>query len=107
LFHRLISSLPNSRITGTQSSYGRVEIAPCKNGYSPEQQIQLGQKAVQQVYAEMPVLPDSSPVTKYIQELGAKLVAQAPGYTMVFDAAVAAKSAADSIGFLRRHLLQP
>jgi dienelactone hydrolase len=34
-------------------------------------------------------------------------MAQAPGYTMVYDVAVAAKSAADSIGFLRRHLLQP
>ena len=34
-------------------------------------------------------------------------MAQAPGYSMVYDAAVRAKSAADSIGFLRRHLLQP
>jgi dienelactone hydrolase len=34
-------------------------------------------------------------------------MAQAPGYTMVYDAAVRAKSAADSTGFLRRHLLQP
>jgi beta-barrel assembly-enhancing protease len=70
-------------------SYGRVEIAPCKNNYSPEQQIQLGQKAVQQVYAEMPVLPDSSPVTKYIQELGGKLVAQAPGYKWPYNFHVA------------------
>jgi beta-barrel assembly-enhancing protease len=73
----------------SQSSYGRVEIAPCKNNYSPEQQIQLGQKAVQQVYAEMPVLPDSSPVTKYIQELGGKLVAQAPGYKWPYNFHVA------------------
>jgi dienelactone hydrolase len=34
-------------------------------------------------------------------------MAQAPGYTMVYDAAVRAKSAADSTGFLRRHLLKP
>jgi beta-barrel assembly-enhancing protease len=73
----------------SQLSYGRVEIAPCKNNYSPEQQIQLGQKAVQQVYAEMPVLPDSSPVTKYIQELGGKLVAQAPGYKWPYNFHVA------------------
>jgi beta-barrel assembly-enhancing protease len=73
----------------TPLSYGRVEIAPCKNNYSPEQQIQLGQKAVQQVYAEMPVLPDSSPVTKYIQELGGKLVAQAPGYKWPYNFHVA------------------
>lgn len=57
----------------------RVEIQPCKNNFSPEQQIELGQKAAQQVYNEMPVLPESSPVTKYIQALGAKLVREAPG----------------------------
>ena len=34
-------------------------------------------------------------------------MAKAPGYSMVFDAAVRAKSAADSIGFLKRQLLQP
>jgi dienelactone hydrolase len=34
-------------------------------------------------------------------------MAKAPGYSMAFDAAVRAKSAAESIGFLRRHLLQP
>ena len=34
-------------------------------------------------------------------------MARAPGYSMVYDAAVSAKSAAESIGFLTRHLLQP
>ena len=71
------------------NSYARVELAPCKNDYSPEQQIQLGQKAVQQVYAEMPVLPDSSPVTQYIQQLGQKLAAQAPGYKWPYNFHVA------------------
>ena len=47
---------------------------------APEQQISLGQKAVQQVYQQMPILADSSDVTKYIQALGAKLAAEAPGY---------------------------
>jgi dienelactone hydrolase len=32
---------------------------------------------------------------------------QAPGYSMVYDAAVRAKSAADSIGFLQRQLRRP
>jgi beta-barrel assembly-enhancing protease len=76
-------------LLASQASYGRVEIAPCKNDYSPEQQIQLGQKAVEQVYAEMPVLPDSSPVTQYIQQLGGKLVAQAPGYKWPYNFHVA------------------
>jgi dienelactone hydrolase len=34
-------------------------------------------------------------------------VASAPGYSMVYDPAVRAKSAAESIGFLQRHLLRP
>jgi len=68
---------------------GRVEMAPCKNGYSPEQQMELGQKAAGQVYKEMPVLPDSDPVTKYIQQLGKKLAAQAPGYKWPYNFHVA------------------
>jgi dienelactone hydrolase/uncharacterized membrane protein len=32
---------------------------------------------------------------------------QAPGYSMVYDAAVGARSTAESIGFLKRHLLRP
>jgi len=34
-------------------------------------------------------------------------MAKAPGYSMVFDEAVRAKSSAESIGFLKRRLLQP
>jgi hypothetical protein len=63
----------------------RVELKPCKNSYTPQQQIELGQKAVKQVYQQMPVLPDSSPVTKYVQGLGQKLAAQAPGYPWPFN----------------------
>jgi dienelactone hydrolase len=37
----------------------------------------------------------------------AACMAKAPGYSMVYDEQVRAKSAADSIGFLKRHLLQP
>ncbi len=72
-----------------QVAFARVEIAPCKNGYSPEQQIQLGQKAVQQIYKQMPVLPDSNPVTQYVQRVGAKLAAQAPGYKWPYNFHVA------------------
>jgi dienelactone hydrolase len=37
----------------------------------------------------------------------AACAAKAPGYSMVYDAAVRAKSSVESIGFLDRHLLQP
>lgn len=42
-------------------------------GVTREQQIQLGRKAVGEVYKQMPVLPDSSPVTQYVQQLGRRL----------------------------------
>ena len=67
----------------------RVELSPCKNHISPDDQIALGRKAAQQVYKQMPVLPDNSPVTQYIQRLGEKLVAQAPGYKWPYNFHVA------------------
>lgn len=61
-------------------AFARVELRPCKNNVSPEQQIALGDKVAQKVYRQMPVLPDDNPVSEYVRSLGAKLVAQAPGY---------------------------
>ncbi len=38
-----------------------------------DQQIQLGQKAVGEIYKQMPILPDSDPLSRYVQSLGARL----------------------------------
>ncbi|MGE5324054.1 MAG: M48 family metallopeptidase [Actinomycetota bacterium] len=46
---------------------------PGNPGMSKQQQEQLGLQAAAQVYKQMPVLPDSSPVTQYVQRLGRKL----------------------------------
>ena len=46
---------------------------PGKPGMSKQQQEQLGLQAVGEVYKQMPVLPDSNPVTQYVQQLGKKL----------------------------------
>ncbi|MBV9342073.1 MAG: M48 family metalloprotease [Acidobacteria bacterium] len=45
---------------------------------SREDQERLGLKAMGEVYKQMPVLPDSSPITQYVQQLGRKLVTQIP-----------------------------
>lgn len=45
---------------------------------SRAQQEKLGLQAAAQVYQQMPVLPDSSPETQYIQALGKRLVAVIP-----------------------------
>ena len=51
---------------------------PGQAGLTREQQIQLGQKAMGEVYQQMPVLSDSSPTTQYIRALTSRLVAQIP-----------------------------
>jgi predicted Zn-dependent protease len=45
---------------------------------SREDQEKLGLQAVAEVYKQMPVLPDSSPITQYVQQLGKRLEKQIP-----------------------------
>jgi beta-barrel assembly-enhancing protease len=52
---------------------------PGRPGMSKEKQEQLGLKTAAEVYKQMPVLPDSSPVTQYVQQLGKKLQTVIPG----------------------------
>jgi len=51
---------------------------PGSPGMNRKQQEQLGLQAAGEVYQQMPVLPDSSPATRYVQELGRKLQAVIP-----------------------------
>lgn len=55
------------------------ELPPvCHNSYSQQQEVELGDKVVREVYRTQPVLPDSDPVAQYVRQLGARLVAAAP-----------------------------
>jgi len=59
---------------------------------SREDQHALGLQVAGQVYQQMPVLPDSSPETKYIQQLGHKLVSTIPPeYSWPFEFHVVAQ----------------
>src|SRR4051812_34379314 len=51
---------------------------PGNTGVAKEQQVQLGQQVVAEVYKQTPVLPDSSPQSQYVQQLGRKLVSVIP-----------------------------
>jgi len=51
---------------------------PGNTGVSKQQQEQIGSQAAAEVYKQMPVLPDSSPETQYVRQLGQKLVAVIP-----------------------------
>ena len=56
-----------------------VPPAPCRNAYTQEQEIEEGQKLALKVYQQMPVMPESDPVSRYVSSLGMRLAAAAPG----------------------------
>ena len=63
-----------------QAPTGRIEVqSTAFNQYTPEQDIEVGRQAMAEVNRQMPVLPDSNPVSKYVQQLGQQLAAHAPG----------------------------
>src|SRR2546430_11791827 len=63
-----------------QAPTGRIEVQPAAfNQYSPEQDIEIGRQATAEVNRQMPVLPDSNPVSKYVQQLGQQLAVHGPG----------------------------
>ena len=47
--------------------------------FSAQEEVQAGQQAATQVPKQLPVLPDSDPVARYVQRLGAELAGHAPG----------------------------
>ena len=51
---------------------------PGKTSMSKENQQALGMEVAGQVYQQMPVLPDNSPETQYVRQLGQKLVSTIP-----------------------------
>ena len=51
---------------------------PGKTSMSKENQHALGMEVAAQVYQQMPVLPDNSPESQYVRQLGQKLVATIP-----------------------------
>jgi len=58
--------------------FGRNRAAVSRSGPRSHEREKLGLQAAAQVYQQMPVLPDSSPETQYIQSLGKRLVAVIP-----------------------------
>ena len=60
--------------------WARFQPVSCKNSFTEQQEIAGGAKLAAQVYQQMPVLPDSAPVSQYVRQLGGRLVSHAPGY---------------------------
>lgn len=70
----------------TNAAWARFQVPPpCKNAFSVQQEQAEGTKYAGEIFKQMPVLPDNSPVSQYIQQLGKKLVAVTPGYRWPYN----------------------
>jgi len=63
----------------------RVEPTHGFDIFSQEEEIQLGKQNAAEVMKQLPVLPDSDRVTQYVQKLGSRLAARAPGYQWPYN----------------------
>lgn len=73
-------------VGASSPSWARFQIPPpCKNAFTVEQEQQEGAKVAAEVFKEMPVLPDSSPISQYVRQIGDRLVAVTPGYRWPFN----------------------
>src|SRR4051812_38566745 len=60
--------------------WARYEPPPaCNNAFTREQEITEGGKLAAKIYTQMPVLPESDPLTRYVAQLGDALISHAPG----------------------------
>lgn len=62
-----------------QISLARVTPTHGFDLFSAQEEVQAGRQAAAEVPKQLPVLPDSDPVVRYVQRLGAELASHAPG----------------------------
>jgi hypothetical protein len=62
-----------------QTVEARLKPSTSSDAFTRDQEIQIGQQTAAEAAKKLPLLPDSDPITKYVQQLGAKLVLYAPG----------------------------
>jgi hypothetical protein len=61
------------------TAQARVTPSHGFNMFSAQEEVQAGQQSASQVSKQLPVLPDSDPVSIYVQRLGQQLASHAPG----------------------------
>ena len=59
-------------------AFARVQPTTGFDLYSHEDELQVGKEAALEMNRQLPLLPDSSPVSRYVSDLGKKLAAHAP-----------------------------
>jgi Zn-dependent protease with chaperone function len=78
--------------TGSSTTAGGRPAPHFKTGFNlftPEQDIELGKKSAQQVAQQVPLLRDER-INQYVQQLGKRLAAKAPGFPFTYQFAVIA-----------------
>ncbi|HYG98270.1 MAG TPA: M48 family metallopeptidase [Terriglobales bacterium] len=69
-----------SRRINQNPQTGRFDVSQGGyNVFSPEQEVQIGKQAAQEAMQQLPVLPENSPITDYVQQLGQRLASVSPG----------------------------
>ncbi len=58
---------------------GRVQPTSGFDLFSPQEEIQAGKQSGAEMARQLPLLPESDPITKYVQKLGQELASHAPG----------------------------
>jgi beta-barrel assembly-enhancing protease len=69
-----------------QPAWARFQVPPpCKNAFTEQQEQTEGAKFAAEIFKQMPVLPDNSPLSQYVRKVGERLVAVTPGYRWPFN----------------------
>src|SRR6201987_3613498 len=77
----LVSLSQPAAFANVDPKKGRVTTNPTSgNSYTIEQEVDYGRKAIPEIEKDLPLLPVDHPASKYIDKLGHKLAAKAPGY---------------------------
>src|SRR5438067_8138561 len=76
---RLLALMLAVSIAMPSAIFARVQPSTGFDLFSADQEVQVGKQATADTNKQLPVLPDSDPIAQYVQQLGAKLVAHAPG----------------------------
>jgi Zn-dependent protease with chaperone function len=76
---RIVALLLCGLLAAPQLLYARVQPTSGSDMFTLDQEIQAGKQAAAQTYKQYPVLPESNPISQYVQQLGRKLVQFAPG----------------------------
>jgi hypothetical protein len=76
----------------TTHAHATYNAPPCNNPFTPQQEVTEGAKVAAQVYKQMPVLPETDPVSIYVAQLGGHLTQHAPGLKWPYSFHVVASS---------------